>query len=60
MLGESKTSFKEIGIKQLWPLIILVVIILVIGISPMLILDKVNPSLQNRINYYINSKGVLS
>lgn len=60
MLGESQTSFKEIGIKQLWPLIILVVIILVIGISPMLILDKVNPAVQKIMLEISNSKGVLS
>jgi len=60
MLGETKTSFKEIGIKQLWPLIILVVIILVIGISPMLILDKVNPAVQKIMLEISNSKGVLS
>ena len=60
MLGESKTSFKEIGIKQLWPLLILVAIILVIGISPMLILDKVNPSVQKIMLEISNSKGVLS
>lgn len=60
MLGESQTSFKEIGIKQLWPLIILVLIILVIGISPMLILDKVNPAVQKIMLEISNSKGVLS
>jgi len=39
---------------------ILVAIILVIGISPMLILDKVNPSVQKIMLEISNSKGVLS
>lgn len=60
MLGESKGEFKSIGLAQLWPLIILVALIVIIGISPMLVLDKINPAVQKIMLEISNSKGVLS
>lgn len=60
MLGESKGEYKSIGIEQLWPLIILVALIIIIGISPMLVLDKINPAVQKIMLEISNSKGVLS
>ena len=60
MLGESKGEFKEIGMKQIWPLIILIALIVIIGLSPMLVLDKINPAVQKIMLEISNSKGVLS
>ncbi len=60
MLGETKGDFAPISIKQIWPLLILVAIIIIIGISPMLILDKINPAVQKIMLEISNSKGVLS
>jgi NADH-quinone oxidoreductase subunit M len=60
MLGETKGDFKTIGISQVWPLILLVALIIIIGISPMLILDKISPAVQKIMLEISNSKGVLS
>ncbi len=60
MLGETKGDFKPIGISQVWPLILLVALIIIIGISPMLILDKISPAVQKIMLEISNSKGVLS
>jgi len=60
MMGETKGEFKTLGIAQIWPLILLVALIIIIGISPMLILDKINPAVQKIMLEISNSKGVLS